>query len=95
VLPGCGGVRFGAPAVVASGAHEHQITPRRRSAWKSDGNDWMKPGEDRAGDGNAKMRRGRIVTRFVRLDESGRNCLRTPVTPEVAGSSPVAPVKAL
>jgi hypothetical protein len=45
--------------------------------------------KDWASERGAQMRRTRIGTRFVRLDEARRNAFVTPVTPEVAGSSPV------
>src|SRR5438477_1333203 len=41
---------------------------------------------------NAAMRQIRMAMRFRRLDEARCNGSVTPVTPEVAGSSPVAPV---
>jgi hypothetical protein len=41
--------------------------------------------------GDAVMRKIRMAMRFRRLDEARCNGLVTPVTREVAGSSPVAP----
>ena len=61
--------------------------------WKRHGNHRVKPGENLPAGNLVERARTRIVTRLRRLDEARRNGFDTPVTPEVAGSSPVAPVE--
>jgi len=49
--------------------------------------------KDRVCTADASKRRSRILGHFERLEEAHCNAFFTPVTPEVAGSSPVAPVE--
>jgi hypothetical protein len=63
--------------------------PGLRGHWKHGGNDAIQPGETASHDVNGEIG---ATAGFRLLDEARRNASVIPVTPEVAGSSPVAPV---
>jgi hypothetical protein len=61
--------------------------------WKRDGNERMQPGEIPPRPDSARTFQNRTAMRLAAIRRNGTKASGSPVTPEVAGSSPVAPVR--